>query len=64
MLMRDDVMKQEEETHEKLLYYSKKRTYICNRFGQGRHVGQNKCPCAVRRRIPERMRSTKKRKRM
>ena len=22
----------------------KTRTYMCNRFGQGRHVGQNKCP--------------------
>ena len=25
-------------------YYSRKRPYICNRFGQVRHVGEKKCP--------------------
>ena len=30
---------------------------MCNRFGQVRHVGLNKCPCAVRMLKAERMRS-------
>ena len=41
---RDDIIKHKEKTLELLLYDTETWTYICNRFGQDRHVGEIRVP--------------------